>query len=284
MNYRHAYHAGNFADVMKHAVLALVIEHLARKPTPFRVIDTHAGIGRYDLTGAEASRTGEWRDGIGRLLGVDALPLPISVRPLLAAYLETVRSLNLTGDLAHYPGSPLVALGLMREQDRLIANELHPADNAILTAVLGRERRAKALRLDGWTALRAQLPPKERRGLILIDPPYEEASDFDRLVAGLAQAVQRFATGTYMLWFPIKDQRAVAGLERSLRRSGLTNLLWAEMRVRSMDGERLAGSGLAILNPPFTLADQLAGLLPYLTQRLSQDAGSAFRLVPPEIA
>src|SRR3990170_5575144 len=163
MNYRHAYHAGNFADVLKHAVLALVIEHLKRKPAPFRVIDTHAGVGLYDLSGAEAATTGEWRDGIGRLFGA-ALAKPVA--ELLAPYFSVVRQENPSGRLERYPGSPLIARRLLRRGDRLIANELHPEDGDSLRRLFAGDPQTKVLALDGWVALKALLPPKERRGVV----------------------------------------------------------------------------------------------------------------------
>jgi 23S rRNA (adenine2030-N6)-methyltransferase len=274
MNYRHAFHAGNFADVLKHAVLALVIEHLKLKPKPFLVLDTHAGIGSYRLDGPEAQRTQEWRQGIGRLMGPDATPLPDDVAPLLAPYLEAVRRANPAGGLIAYPGSPLLALMLMRSGDRLVANELHPEDAPALRRAIGHDGRARVLALDGWQALKANLPPKERRGVVLVDPPFEEADDFRRLADALAEGVRRFATGTYLLWCPTKDVRQVAGLEAALARQGHEKLLWVELRPGAAGGpERLQGTALAILNPPFPLAGQLEVLLPVLAQRLAGDGG-----------
>src|SRR5207344_721439 len=201
MNYRHAYHAGNFADVLKHVVLALVIEYMKRKAAPFRVIDVHGGAGRYALTSVEADKTGEWQGGIGRLLGPDARPLPPDVARHLQPYLDAVRRENAGAALDVYPGSPAIALRLMRAQDTLIANELHPEERAHLTAAIGADRRAKVMALDAWVALKSLLPPKERRGIVLIDPPFEEARELDRMVEGLAQGLQRFATGIYLAWY-----------------------------------------------------------------------------------
>src|SRR5215471_3105059 len=171
MNYRHAFHAGNFADVLKHAVLSRILVHLGEKAAAYRVIATHAGAGLYDLTAEPATRTGEWRDGIGRLVGAS---LPDDIRALLAPYLAVVAAANPGGGLARYPGSPLIALGLMRPQDRLVACELEPGAAAALAAELRRDTRARAVAIDGWTALNAYVPPKERRGIVLIDPPYED--------------------------------------------------------------------------------------------------------------
>jgi 23S rRNA (adenine2030-N6)-methyltransferase len=185
MNYRHAFHAGGFADVLKHAVLARILVHLRAKPAAFRVIDTHAGAGRYDLTGDEAMRGGEWRDGIGRLL--DAA-IGEKARDLLAPYLDAVVACNGGGRLTVYPGSPALVRALLRPQDRLIACELEPVAAAALARYLARDARCKAVAIDGWTALNAYVPPKERRGLVVVDPPFEETSEFARLAQGLETA------------------------------------------------------------------------------------------------
>jgi 23S rRNA (adenine2030-N6)-methyltransferase len=279
MNYRHAYHAGNFADVLKHAVLALVITHLKLKPAAFRVIDTHAGRGRYDLGGAEATRTGEWRDGIGRIAGPAAEALPEAIAELLAPYLDAVGPLDPSLGALTYPGSPALALALMRGQDRLIANELHPEDRAGLEAQIGGDFRAKVLGMDGWQALRALLPPKERRGVILVDPPFEEPGELERLVQGLTGAVARFATGTYLLWHPIKDAEGVSAFRQKLAATGLPKMLSIELWVADHgEVEGLAGSGLVILNPPFRLEAQLQLLLPFLSGRLARGAGATSKL------
>lgn len=275
MNYRHAYHAGNFADVLKHAVLALVLIHLRKKPAPFRVIDTHAGIGMYDLESEEAGKTGEWRGGIGRLMGPDVAPLPVEAAELLRPYLDAVRALNPDGVPRRYPGSPCLALAMMREADRLVANELHPDDAAALRRTLARDKRAKVLELDGWLALKAQLPPKERRGVVLVDPPYEAQGELERLVTGLENARRRFAGGVYLLWYPIKDLRPIAAFHRAVAGIGAANALAVDLLIRApVDAGRLNGCGLVILNPPFTLDADLRTLLPVLAERLSDGAGA----------
>lgn len=277
MNYRHIYHAGNFADVLKHAVLALVIEHLKLKEAPFRVIDTHAGPGVYDLASPEAEKTGEWREGIGRLL---AAARPAEIDAVLAPYLDVVRAESGGGErIARYPGSPLIARRLMRSGDRLVVNEAHPEDAASLADLFAKDRQTKVLALDGWTALKALLPPKERRGIVLIDPPFEEPGEYQRLLDGLAAAHRRFATGTVMLWYPIKDVRAAGAFARKAAALSIPKLLAAELFVASprADGE-LAATGLLILNPPFTLEERLALLLPYLARLLARGDGAASRL------
>src|SRR5262245_26239173 len=191
MNYRHSYHAGNFADVLKHAVFALALQYLQRKAAPLRVIDTHAGAGRYALTSPQAAKTGEWQGGIARLLGPDAKPLPHHAARHLKPYLDAVRAENAGDGLAVYPGSPAIALRLLRAHDTLIANELHPEERSRLAHAVGGDRRVKVMGLDASIALKALLPPKERRGIVLIDPPFEERDELDRMATGLAQALQR---------------------------------------------------------------------------------------------
>jgi 23S rRNA (adenine2030-N6)-methyltransferase len=279
MNYRHSYHAGNFADVLKHAVLALVIEHLKRKEAPFRVIDTHAGAGRYALTSKEATKTGEWRDGIDRLIGREAKPLGAEVARRLRPYLDAVRAEN-PGALASYPGSPCLALRLMRSQDRLIANELHEEERKHLEAAIGRDARAKVMGLDGWLALKSLLPPKERRGVVLIDPPFEEERELERLTRGLAEGLERFATGTYIAWYPIKDPKPVARFHKAIAAMALAKPpLCAELFVRRpSDPDILNGCGLLIVNGPYTLEDDLGVVLPELSRRLAQAPGATHRL------
>lgn len=283
MNYRHAFHAGNFADVLKHAVLALVVEHLKQKPAPFRIVDTHAGAGLYDLAGDAATRTGEWRDGIGRLIGLDAQPLPDAAARLLAPYLDAVRTVNAPGRLTRYPGSPALVLHLLRPVDRLVANELHAEDRAALALSLGRDRRAKVLGIDGWQALKALLPPRERRGAVLVDPPFEQEGELDRLVAGIGAALARFAGGTYLLWHPVKDRAAVRAFHARLAALGTDKLIAVELDVGRRPGlERLRASGLVVVNPPFRLEEQLARLLPLLAERLAQGPGAGFRCGRPD--
>jgi 23S rRNA (adenine2030-N6)-methyltransferase len=276
MNYRHAYHAGNFADVVKHAVLALVLEHLKLKPAPLRVIDTHAGIGLYDLSSEPAQKTGEWREGIGRIMEADLAP-PAAL--LLAPYLGVVRDLNADGPLLRYPGSPLIARALMRDSDRLIVNELHPEDQQELESLFAGDRNVKVMDLDAWTAVKALLPPPERRGVVLIDPAFEVAGELDRLVAALGEAEKRFAGGTYLLWYPIKEPRPVAAFRRNVAALGLPKALAVELMIRDGEDEtRLNGAGLIVVNAPYTLAANLKVLLPELARVLAQGNGAGFRL------
>lgn len=276
MNYRHAFHAGNFADVVKHAILSRLVAHLRKKESAFRVIDTHAGAGSYDLTGPEALRSPEWRDGIGRLLDADVDP---AAQPLLADYLAAVRAINPPGKIIRYPGSPLLVRAWLRRTDRLIACELEPSAAKALAQNLHGERRAKVVAIDGWTALSAYIPPKERRGLVLIDPPYEQPDEFARLAAALCAAVDKWPTGVFFAWYPIKDASQIVALLRDLRARKMTNMLRAEFTLSSSpDDTKLRGSGQLIVNPPWTLEQELKILLPALAKILAPGVKDAVRL------
>ena len=276
MNYRHAFHAGNFADVFKHAVLCRILHHLREKPAALRVVDTHAGAGLYDLAGPEAVRAGEWHDGIEKLMQAD---LPDAAAALLAPYLEVIGALNSRDRLRTYPGSPAIARAWLRPQDRMIACELEPHAARALASNMRGDNRIKTLAIDGWTALSAYVPPVERRGLVLVDPPFEEPADFRRLAQGLADAHRKWATGIYVLWYPIKDRGEPDALAKRLRRTGLAKTLRAELIVAPMhDPSRLNGCGLILVNPPWKLADELAVLLPVLAKVLGRPGSGTFRL------
>ena len=273
MNYRHAFHAGNFADVVKHAVLARIVAYLKEKPAAFRVIDTHAGAGVYDLSSEQAGRTGEWRGGIGRLLGA---PLAPTLRDLLAPYLDAVAAFNPGGTLAVYPGSPALLRHWLRTPDRMIACEAEPVAARTLGSRMRGDSRIKVVAIDGYTALNAYLPPKERRGLVLTDPPFEQPDEFARLAETLAAAHRKWPTGLYLLWYPIKDLRTAQGFGRDLARRGIARMLRAEVTVAPVRaGEKLAGCGLIMVNPPWTLERELAQLLPALADILALDKGAA---------
>jgi 23S rRNA (adenine2030-N6)-methyltransferase len=268
MNYRHAYHAGNFADVVKHAVLARIVEYLKLKEKAFRVIDTHAGIGLYDLSAEEAQKTGEWQDGIGRL--VDATLKP-EIANLLNPLLGAVHAMNPGGGLRFYPGSPLIVRHLLRKQDRLSAIELHPADAALLSERFAGDFQARVIELDGWLALGAHLPPKEKRGLVLIDPPFEQEGEFDRLVDGLVRAHRRWPGGIFALWYPLKDRAAVNRFRAGLVETGIPKVLDIRFEVRSPSPEpRLDGTGMIVVNPPYPLEAELRTLLPALKTLLAE--------------
>lgn len=270
MNYRHAYHAGNFADVQKHAVLALVIEHLKRKDSAFRYVDTHAGIGAYDLASVQAEKTGEWRDGIGRVL---AEPNPPEE---LTPYLRAVEAINPGGGVLHYPGSPAVVAALARPIDRLALCELHPEDADTLRRRFRADARVGVHHMDGYTALKAMLPPPERRGLVLIDPPFEVRDEFSQMRRGLENALKRWPTGLYALWYPVKAREPVARFHADLAMLGLPKALVAEVMVHGDDApDRLNGAGLVLVNPPWKLDEALASLLPWLARVLAPGTGCA---------
>ena len=276
MNYRHAYHAGNFADVVKHATLARIVRYLKEKPAAFRVIDTHAGIGLYDLASDEAQRTGEWQGGVGRLAGRRFAP---EVEALLQPYRDAVGLGPAAGKLEEYPGSPLIARRLLRPQDRLFAVELHVQDAAALKSLFAGDIQVRVLELDGWLALGAHVPPKEKRGLVLVDPPFEEEGEFERIVAGLGKAHRRWPGGVYALWYPVKDRRAVADFRAALAGSGIPKILDIRFDVRAPSQDaRLDGCGIAIVNPPYALTGELEILLPVLCDTLADGPGAGFAI------
>ncbi|NGO52472.1 23S rRNA (adenine(2030)-N(6))-methyltransferase RlmJ [Allomesorhizobium camelthorni] len=276
MNYRHAYHAGNFADVVKHAVLTRLVEYLKLKDKAFRVIDTHAGVGLYDLSAEEAQKTGEWRSGIARLLDARLAP---EAAALLAPYLDAVRAANPDGALLRYPGSPLIVRGLLRKQDRLSAIELHPQDFAALKALFADDYQVRVLELDGWLALGAHLPPKEKRGLVLVDPPFEQQGEFARLAEGLRRAHRRWPGGIYALWYPVKDRAAVRSFREALVGLGIPKIMDIRFDIRpASDEPRLDGTGMIVVNPPFTLEKELAVMLPALHAVLAESRGAGWQV------
>lgn len=259
MNYRHAYHAGNFADVVKHVLLTLLIDHLRKKETPFCVIDTHAGVGRYDLSGTEAGKTGEYADGIGRLLAAGPPP------PLLASYTAALRAVNPDWPtLRFYPGSPRIARSLLRPSDRLALVELHPDDAQALKREFAHDGQVGVHVQDAYVALRALLPPKERRGLVLIDPPFEDRDEFRHIAKGLTDAVRRWRTGVFAVWYPIKAPDAVERFLGEVGGLGLPCLAAELFRFPPDDPERFNGTGLVVFNPPWKLDEALGDVLGWL--------------------
>ena len=277
MNYRHAFHAGNFADVIKHIVLVRVLTYLHEKPSAFRVLDTHAGAGRYDLTGEEAERSGEWREGIARLLSAK---LDAASAALIKPYLDIVRSHNGGPELSTYPGSPLIARALLRPQDRMTVCELEPHAHRQLIASLRRDAQARVVKIDGWMALPAYVPPQERRGLVLLDPPFEQTDEFDRLADGFAGAYAKWPSGIFMLWYPLKDLRAAGRLAQRVAhallaapgaqgRASREALAERMLRIEFQCGpviraDGLTAAGLLVVNPPWTLQRDLAAIAPAL--------------------
>ena len=285
MNYRHAFHAGSFADVIKHIVLTRILLYLQEKQAPFRVIDSHAGAGLYDLTGDEAARSGEWLTGIARVLQARFSDKAL---PLVAPYLDIVRAFNSRAQLTAYPGSPLIARALLRPQDRLTACEIEPGARKALIDALRRDTQARVVDLDGWTALAAFVPPKERRGLVLIDPPFEASDEFARLADGFGEAFRKWPTGSYLIWYPVKSRRAADALARhvataaeSVRPAGKCLRLEFSVAPQQADGP-LASTGLLIVNPPWTLAAELKTILPELEKPLGQGGAGRFRLETPK--
>ena len=261
MNYRHEFHAGNFADVFKHIFLSRAVLHLCAKPAPFRIIETHAGSGLYDLLGPEAGKTAEWHGGIGKLMAAEAEP---RVRRLIEPYLHIVAPL-LDKDPKRYGGSPWIAKALLRRQDRMVLCELHPRAFAALLANFGYDARIKLFQTDGYARLKALLPPVERRGLVLIDPPFEAADEFAKATEAIETAWRKWATGIYMLWFPVKDAGACASFAANLAGRGIKRVLRLELQTGPATPQGpLARCGLIIVNPPFRLDADAKILLPWL--------------------
>jgi 23S rRNA (adenine2030-N6)-methyltransferase len=281
MNYRHAYHAGNHGDVLKHAVLARIIEYLKLKDKLFHVMDAHAGVGVYALDGPEAGKTKEWEGGVAKL----AKPLDARAEALLTPYRHVIADLNPDGLLRWYPGSPEIAAHLARKADFMTFNELHPDDYEALRARYEPDPRVRITHLDAGQLLRANLPPRVRRGIVLIDPPYEQKDETDAMVKALAEGHRRFAHGVFIMWYPVKGKDYAGRLSADIKKLELPATLKAEVRVReAFDGGGLAGSGLIIINPPWPLEDELKVLIPALADRLGVGTwgrGAIEWLVPP---
>lgn len=272
MNYRHIYHAGNLGDVLKHAVLAAIITYLKKKEGAFRVFDTHAGVGLYDLTSEQAQKTGEWHHGIGRIIDAE---IPKNVAQVLDPWLSVVRDLNPQGGINLYPGSPVLARDLMRNQDRLTLTELHPEEFDSLITNFGGDKHVKLIEIDAWLALGSFLPPKERRGLVLIDPAYEVESEFDRLLEGIHRGWKRWQTGIYAMWYPIKNRRVVNRLIKEMESFGIRNVLSLELGAGQIREDKpMSSSGMLIVNPPWTLKADMDIALPWLCERLSRGPGA----------
>jgi len=275
VNYRHAFHAGSFSDVLKHAVLARILVHLKRKEAPFRFIDTHAGAGRYDLSGDQARRSPEWREGIARVLM--ARP-PAPVGELLRPYLQAVGPHDAEGRPVAYPGSPAIAQTLMRAQDRIALCEASPDEREALIAALGRDRRLSIVSTDGYVALNAYLPPKERRGVILIDPPFEAPGEAGGIVHALERALRKWPTGAYVAWRPIRDARDDARFLNAVAALGAPNVLRLELDIGpgpigAHGQEPLTRAGLLVVNPPHPLVGEARTLLLWLAQTLGRGEG-----------
>jgi 23S rRNA (adenine2030-N6)-methyltransferase len=275
MNYRHAFHAGNFADVFKHLFLTRIFTYLARKDATYRYIDTHAGHGSYDLSGEAAGRTAEWRSGIGRLL---ELPPPPELEPLLAPYLAIVQP-SLAASPPLYRGSPALAVRLMRRQDKLMLCDAYPPAAQDLAAEFGSDARVKVIEIDGYTGLNAFVPPVERRGLVLMDPPFEAEGEFGRLGDAIVKAVRKWPTGIYMMWFPIKDRRKSSAFLQRIVDADIRRVLYLELRLDvPQPDEPMAANGLVIVNPPYVLEAEARLLLPYLAAAMGAPDRAGFEV------
>lgn len=274
LSYRHAFHVGNFADVLKHLVLVHIIEHLKKKDKPFCYLDTHAGSGMYDLKGEYALKNREFEEGIAKLWGRSDLPDGIK------RYIDLVKQFNQKGELRYYPGSPLIAAHLLRNEDRLFLFDLHSTEFKLLSARVEKDRRVKTFHADGLAGSVSLLPPKERRGLILIDPSYELSSDYGLVVDALKKMHKRFATGIYALWYPVVERQRIRRLERALQSCGFADMVLFELGVSAdSKGHGMTGSGMILINPPWTLVNDMRLLLPWLAGLLGVDGQGSHRIV-----
>lgn len=275
-SYRHGFHAGNHADVLKHVVLVQMLSYLTAKETPLWFVDTHAGAGVYSLDSPFARKKGEFKDGIGRLWGQSGLP------PSLAEYLDQVKKFNPDGALHHYPGSPQIALQMLREQDRLQLFELHSTESEVLQKQYeNSKRRVSVQPVDGFAGLKAVLPPASRRGLVLIDPSYEDKADYARVLATLREALQRFGTGAYAVWYPQVQRQESQDLPGQLKQLAEGDWLhvWLKVMAPAKDGLGLHGSGMFVFNPPWKLEAALRPVMPVLVKLLGQDGKASFGLL-----
>jgi len=272
LSYRHSFHSGNHADVLKHCVQSLILQSLKVKDKAFVYIDTHAGAGCYDLHSKEMDKTGEYLEGIKRLWEGD-------VPAAMEAYLDIIKTLNDGGELAQYPGSPLLAKELCRPQDRLLLSELHPADFVLLQELFANDRRTQVHKIDGFSQLKGALPPLERRGMVLIDPPYELDHEYADVVKAVVDGIKRWATGTFAIWYPLVHSDDVDFLQRKLTNAGLPGTLQIELNVLQENNRfGMTGSGMIVVNPPWKLEQQMNELLPWLVDKLGQSPEANFKL------
>ena len=273
LSYRHSYHAGNYADVLKHTVLASVLDYLLQKDKPFCYLDTHSGCGAYELDSAQSLKTGEFNNGIGALWDKQDLPAPVS------RYIEQVEAFNGKGALRLYPGSPMITNQMRRDDDRMFLFELHPNEFTNMRTNFSGDRQIKMANKDGLQGLIANMPPKERRGLILIDPSYEIKTEYDEVVETLIAAHRRFATGTYALWYPVVKRALISKMERALKSSGIKNIQLFELAIEADTEERgMTASGMIVINPPWTLQKEMQHSLPYLAAALGVNGAGSYRI------
>ncbi|EOX3335701.1 23S rRNA (adenine(2030)-N(6))-methyltransferase RlmJ [Vibrio cholerae] len=268
LSYRHSFHAGNHADVLKHIVQSLILNSLQQKEKPFVYHDTHSGVGRYDLTHEWSEKTGEYKQGIARVWQQDNIPAELD------SYLDTIRQLNQGETLRYYPGSPRVARAHLREQDRMVLTELHPSDYPLLEQEFHRDRQVSIYKEDGFARLKASLPPQERRGLVLIDPPYELAKEYPDVVRAIAQSYKRWATGIYAIWYPVVNRCDIDDMLEGLQGLEIRKILQIELGVAPDTNERgMTASGMIVINPPWTLESQMQTILPFLKQAIAPATG-----------
>lgn len=273
LSYRHGFHAGNHADVFKHLVLTLLVRSLLRKEKPFFYLDTHAAAGRYDLGSAMARKNREYETGIGPLWKIKGAPEAVR------DYLETVSALNPDGKLRFYPGSPRVVRHYLRPGDRMALSELHPNEVKVLGEEFAGDKQVKIHHTDGYQALKALLPPPERRGLVLIDPAFELKDERRRLLDALKEGYRRWATGIFAVWYPVQDRAMADDFLRRLQRTGIRKVLVAEFSILDPDDSlRLNGSGMVIINPPWKLEEELRSQLPWLWETLAVDGQGTWRV------
>ncbi len=273
LSYRHSFHAGNFADVLKHLILIKILEHLHKKDKPFCCIDTHAGPGLYELNSDYALKNKEFENGISRLWQQPKLPASVE------QYVKVIQHFNVTDQLNYYPGSPLIAQHFLRVQDRLFLHELHSTEIERLTQTVKKDRRIKVFHADGLKNTLGLLPPNEHRGLILIDPSYEIKTDYQSVVDTLIQMHKRFATGTYALWYPVVDRTRNQHLELALKQSAIKNIQLFELGISADTAEKgMTSSGMIVINPPWTLQADMQETLPYLATQLGLDHAGHYRI------
>jgi 23S rRNA (adenine2030-N6)-methyltransferase len=273
LSYRHGFHAGNHADVLKHVVLLRLLRHMIAKDKPLLFVDTHAGAGSYSLETGFAARNAEYESGIAKLWLRHDLPEPV------AEYVTLVRAFNAGGELRRYPGSPRIAATALRSQDRLRLYELHTTESGLLAEEFkDAGRRVRVEPGDGFEGIKASLPPVSRRGVVLIDPSYEMASDYRAVVGALRLGAERFATGTYVVWYPLLARRESVELPARLVRAAGSDYLHVALQVRapSTDQFGLHGSGILVVNPPWKLPGEIKGVLPYLADVLAQDTAARY--------
>ena len=273
LSYRHSFHAGNHADVVKHIVQSLILDALKQKEKPFVYHDTHSGVGRYDLTHEWSEKTSEYKLGIGRIWE-QAKTAGVSLPEELQSYLTAVQSLNEGDHLRYYPGSPRVARAQIREQDRMVLTELHPSDYPLLEQEFHHDRKVKIYKEDGFLRLKASLPPKERRGLVLIDPPYELAHEYRDVVKAIANSYKRWATGIYAIWYPVVNRADIDDMLEGLKSLGIRKILQIELGVSPDTNERgMTASGMIVINPPWKLESQMQTVLPFLKETIAPATG-----------